>query len=292
MNKIVQTLSISLLLSVQALTLGCSSSSNSIEQLVLAEPLTVNYKHEVAIARLTEVILRAKVTDGERAQFYYDRGVIYDSVGLSSLARLDFTLALRLKPDLVNAYNFLGIQFTQRQEFIQAYESFDSAIELSPGHEYAYLNRGIALYYGGRAELALADLTYFHKNKTSDPYRALWMYFSEKNINEEQAKLHLKETLARVKDTEWAKNIMLLYVGELSESALLADMTVGIDSNKKLAERLCEVYFYLGKYNQYQGNIKVAENYFKLSLATNVYEFVEHRYARLELDLMASISAH
>jgi lipoprotein NlpI len=29
-----------------------------------------------------------------------------------------------------------------------------------------------------------------------------------------------------------------------------------------------------------------AANFFKLSLSTNVYEFVEHRYARLELDLM------
>ena len=74
MIKIVKTLSISLLLSVQALTLGCTSTSNPIEQITLAEPLTANYKHEVAIARLTEVILRAKVTDGERAQFYYDVG--------------------------------------------------------------------------------------------------------------------------------------------------------------------------------------------------------------------------
>jgi lipoprotein NlpI len=42
----------------------------------------------------------------------------------------------------------------------------------------------------------------------------------------------------------------------------------------------------LGKFNQRLGQNASAANYFKLALATNVYEFVEHRYAKLELDLM------
>ena len=32
------------------------------------------------------------------------------------------------------------------QQYEQAYEFFDSALELNEQHEYAYLNRGIALY--------------------------------------------------------------------------------------------------------------------------------------------------
>ena len=32
-------------------------------------------------------------------------------------------------------------------------------------------------------------------------------------------------------------------------------------------------------------------DYFKLALATNVHEFIEYKYARLELELMASESA-
>ncbi|MCJ8322018.1 MAG: lipoprotein NlpI, partial [Colwellia sp.] len=100
----------------------------TIIQLVIAEPMEVSYKSEIAIARLSEVILRAEVTEQQRAQLYYDRGVIYDSVGLRSLARLDFNRALRLKPDLVNAYNFIGIHYTQMQEFMQAYDAFDSAL--------------------------------------------------------------------------------------------------------------------------------------------------------------------
>jgi lipoprotein NlpI len=42
----------------------------------------------------------------------------------------------------------------------------------------------------------------------------------------------------------------------------------------------------LGKYHRSQNNLGVAANYFKLALSTNVFEYVEHRYARMELLLL------
>jgi lipoprotein NlpI len=270
---------------------GCASnqqdsSSAVMNQLIIAEPLAINYKSEIALARLTEVIHRAEITDVQRAELYYDRGVIYDSVGLRSLARLDFNRALRLKPDLVDAYNFLGIHYTQLQEFNQAYEAFDSALDLSPEHEYAYLNRGIALYYGGRAELSIVDFNEFHQNKKSDPYRILWLYLAEHEQDKVNAKIALKSYSNFVADNVWAKKIIQLYLGEISQQVFVSQLTLGVSSNKALSERLCEAYFYLGKYSQLQGKNTSAANFFKLALSTNVYEFVEHRYAKLELDLM------
>ena len=108
---------------------GCAGLDNNrgkntgIGQLIIAEPIAVNYKSEISILRLSDIILRADITDEQRAQLFYDRGVIYDSVGLRSLARLDFNRALKLKPNLVDAHNFMGIQFTQLQEFTQAFEA-------------------------------------------------------------------------------------------------------------------------------------------------------------------------
>jgi lipoprotein NlpI len=274
-----------------ALIQGCSSQlgrtqSASMPQLIIAEPLVVSYKSEIALARLTEVIMRADITDVQRAQFFYDRGVIYDSVGLKSLARLDFNRALRLKPDLVDAYNFLGIQYTQLQEFNQAYDAFDSALELEPKHEYAYLNRGIALYYGGRADLSLKDFTTFYNHQKNDPYRILWLYLAEAKLDQSAALTQLKQQLVLVDDNVWAKQIIQLYAGELSVDKFIRQLTHGIETNEKLTDRLCEAYFYLGKYYLFLNQASIAANYFKLSLSTNVYEFVEHRYARLELDLM------
>jgi lipoprotein NlpI len=281
----------SFIIGITLLAQGCASSGNSsntsaMSHLVIAEPLAISYKSEIAIARLSEIILRAEVTDQQRAQLYYDRGVRYDSVGLQSLARYDFTRALSLKPDLVDAYNFLGIHYTQIQEFIQAYDAFDSAIDLAPDHEYAYLNRGIALYYGGRPELAQQDFQRFHKNQQDDPYRVLWMYLAEQEIDAEKAKKALKTRAEQVSDQIWAKQVIHLYLNEIDQNTFIGQLTRNIKSNRALTDRLCEAYFYLGKYNQIQGNNSVAANFFKLALSTNVYEFVEHRYARLELNLM------
>ncbi len=300
MHSFIKTTLLTILLCSTLLTQGCATSQNVnsnnassalINNLVIAEPLAINFKSEIAIARLTEVINRAQITDEQRAQLFYDRGVLYDSVGLRSLARFDFSHALKLKPNLIDAYNFLGIHFTQLQEFSQAYEKFDSALELAPEHEYAYLNRGIALYYGSRPELASIDFQAFHQKQQDDPYRLLWLYLTEYEIDPLAAKYSLKQRAALVDDRIWAKQVINLYVGEITQAQLLKNLTKNIHSNKELTERLCEAYFYLGKYNQTLDNSTSAANFFKLALSTNVYEFVEHRYAKLELDLMRTKTA-
>jgi lipoprotein NlpI len=287
-------LMLAILFSITLLTQGCVSpnksnfgdNSVSLSQLVIAEPLPINFKSEIAIARLSEVINHVKITDEQKAQLYYDRGVLYDSVGLRSLARLDFSHALQLQPKLTDAYNFLGIHLTQLKEFSQAYEKFDSVLELSPEHEYAQLNRGIALYYGDRPELAAQDFNNFHYKQSDDPYRLLWLYLAEYEVDPLLAKTNLKQRATFVDEQTWAKQVIYLFLGDISQKEFVSELTVNINSNKALTDRLCEAYFYLGKYSQHKRNFGAAANFFKLSLSTNVYEFVEHRYARLELDLM------
>lgn len=278
------------------ITQGCAalggsnitSDSAAMNQLVIAEPLAVNLKSEIAIARLTEVLNHVQITNEQKAQLHYDRGVLFDSVGLRALARIDFSQALKLNASLTDAYNFLGIHYTQLSEFAQAYDSFDSVLELEPSHEYAHLNRGIALYYGDRPMLAAQDFNDFHHQQSDDPYRLLWLYLAEHEVNSVLAKEKLKERASQVNDRTWAKQVIYLYLGEISQETFIHNLTNNIQSNKALTDRLCEAYFYLGKYNQILGSHGAAVNFFKLSLSTNVYEFVEHRYARLELDLMRS----
>lgn len=288
MQSKIQLLIVTLFLSIQgcASLTSSSNSTNIINQLIIAEPVAVSYKSEVAILRLSEIIQRAEITDEQRAQMLYARGVRYDGVGLRSLARLDFNHALKLKPSLADAHNFIGIQFTQVQEFNLAYEAFDSTLDLKPEHEYALLNRGIALYYGGRPNLALDDFKTYHQNELNDSYRLLWIYLAESQIDSILALSNLEKNAEKVNDNMWAKSIIHLYLGKQSQQEFIGALTNNITTNKELGERLCEAYFYLGKYNQLLNNNHAAANFFKLALSTNVFEFVEHRYAKLELDLM------
>lgn len=63
----------------------------------------------------------------QRAELFYERGVMFDRVGLRTMARIDFSRALRERPDFAEAYNFIGVYLTQQQNFDEAYEASDSA---------------------------------------------------------------------------------------------------------------------------------------------------------------------
>ncbi|QTH72105.1 lipoprotein NlpI [Pseudoalteromonas xiamenensis] len=273
---------------------GCQSTSTPQAQPVLnvpfGIPLIADYRNEIAIARFSELLARTELPADQQAQLLYDRGVLYDSLGLTTLARIDFNRAVKMKPDLAEVYNFLGIHHTLLQQYEQAYEMFDAVIELNNKHDFAYLNRGIALYYGERADLAEKDFSTFLARAPKDPYRALWLYLAQSHLDDAAAAATLRENRAGLDNASWAVQIVDLYLGNLSESDFLSNLSAGIDSQQAYAERLCEAYFYLAKLYQARGEKGVAADFFKLALATNVYEFVEHKYARLELDLMRGMS--
>ncbi|MDF2180221.1 lipoprotein NlpI [Aliiglaciecola sp. CAU 1673] len=285
-------LKLSLVPLLALLASGCSTLPDNqygqaqMGNLILVEPLAANMRSQMALARYNQILGQVEMSDGQRAELLYQRGMLYDSVGLSGLAQFDFSTALKLKPNMAEAYNFIGIHHTQNMEFIQAYEAFDATLEIDPNHEFAFLNRGIALYYGGRPELAIDDLNRFYAKDETDPYRVLWTYIAEYEVSDAQAQSNLRQSRSKLSDRNWATLLVDFYLGDLSEQQLLASLLLDVRNQQELANRLCEAYFYLGKYYGERGNRGKASNYFKLALSTNVYEFVEHRYARLELDLL------
>jgi len=255
-----------------------------VENLLEPEPIAAPFRTEIAIARISEMLQSAKLSDTERGRLHYDRGVMYDSVGLSALARYDFMRAIRLQPDMADAYNFMGIQHTLSGDFEMAYDAFDSALELDPKYQYAYLNRGIALLYDGKIALAISDFQQFRALKPDDPYRTLWLFLAQVEQSESEALAALVEHQSVLDKKAWSSQIVAFYLGQISEAELLKIASTDPADPRQLAEQLCEVYFYLARWHSLKGNPTQAALYYKKSLATNVYEFVEHRYARTELN--------
>lgn len=269
-----------------ASSVGSNSAAKQMGNLLLAEPAPVNARIQLAIARYNQILAQAPLKDEERAELLYQRGMLYDQAGLPGLALYDFNSAIKLKPNMAEAYNSRGIHFTQQMEFIQAYEQFDSTLDINPEYDFAFLNRGIALYYGGRPDLAVTDLGTFYAKDESDPYRALWSYIALSAVDVERAQAELRSNLGKLDKDNWATKIVELYLEDIGEAELLNALVVGVENQQQLTDRLCEAYFYLGKYHNAKGKNGIASNYFKLALSTNVYDYVEHRYARLELDIM------
>ena len=265
---------------------GCantSTPSHVTSEYMMAIPRQAGIEHQAAIARLTEEINLAADNPQQLAQYYYDRGIRYDALGLNALAHFDFNRALRLKADFADAYNFIGIHYTQGEQFADAFESFSSALELNPEHHYALLNRGIARYYAGREQLAAEDFQRYYSFQQQDPYRVLWLYLAEWKSDPKLAATHLAAHRDRLNQKEWATAIVDLYLQRINLDEFLKTIPVGLVSEDAYAERLCEAYFYLGKLAEAHQQHHQARRFFKLALATNVYDFVEHRYALLEL---------
>ncbi|WP_051326900.1 MULTISPECIES: lipoprotein NlpI [Aliagarivorans] len=263
---------------------GCTlTGQEESPPVVLATPLQVNQQSEVALARLGQMLNSGEYDQEETAQLYYERALVFDRVGLRSLARLDFNRALQLKPDFAEVYNFLGVYFILQEDFESAFESFDSAIELYPDYGFAYFYRSVALSYAMKPQLALTDIDTYAEQDLGDPYRVLWRYLIHRDVDDAAALEQLQSSLRAFQTDDWGWQIVAMYAGELTQTEFLELAAMMGGDNRQLAERLCEAYFYLAKQAQRAQQYDLAASYFKLSLANNVFDFVEHRLALLEL---------
>ncbi|MBD2809829.1 lipoprotein NlpI [Xenorhabdus sp. Vera] len=267
------------------LLMGCSSTGWRKNE-VIAIPLQPTLQQEVILARMEQILASRSLTEDEYAQLLYERGVLYDSLGLRALAQNDFSVALSIRPDIPEIFNYLGIYFTQAGNFDSAYEAFDSVLELDPTYNYARMNRGIALYYGGRYRLAQDDLQAFYQDDPNDPFRSLWLYLVEAKIDPKVAMTNLSNCFDKANRGLWGWNIVEFYLGKISEKTLMERLQQNSADNTSLAEHLSETDFYLGKYYLSLGDEDSAAALFKLTVANNVHNFVEHRYALLELALL------
>lgn len=264
---------------------GCVNNDWRKEQ-ILAIPVQATLQQEVILARIEQIFLTRILTDDERSRLLYERGVLYDSLGLRALAQNDFSQALTIRPDMPEIFNYLGVYLTQAGDFNAAYEAFDSVLELDPNYNYAHLNRGISLYYGGRFLLAQDDLKKFYQDDPNDPFRLLWLYLVERETNAKAAKIALKQRYEKSNREQWGWNIIEFYLGKISIKTLMKHLVVDTVDNTSLAERLSEANFYLGKHYLSLGDKETASALFKLTVANNIHNFVEHRFALLELALL------
>ncbi|WP_101774529.1 lipoprotein NlpI [Pasteurella oralis] len=255
------------------------------DKLLLAEQNPNNHlEHEIMVAKISQLLLIKGLKKEERAILYFERGVLYDSLGLWGLARYDFDQALTLYPKLVAAFNYLGLYLLLEQEYSASLDVFNILFELDPNYEYAFFNRGLNFHYVARYELAQRDFLQFYQADKSDPYRTLWLYLNELKLNPQEAKQNLAQRADLLSDEYWGTHLVQYYLGKLSVKELFIQAQQFAEANRaKYAEILTETYFYLAKLKLNSGQFNEAETLFKLALANQVYNFVEYRFAMFEL---------
>ena len=290
-DKIIKITLLASLLTLSA----CSSlqsntpSDRDITIFPVATAIRISYQDEVTLLKLNQLILTQKqLTATQKAELFYRRGLIYDRMGLLGHAQLNYREAVDADPSYGPAYNGIGVYWLSAQKYDQAFEAFDSAIELNGAETFSFLHRAVGLSQIGKYDLASRDIEQFYKMSPNDPYRIIWRYLINSHLDNEKALLDLKSLTkpTNTQDKRFAWHIVAFLAGDLSEGELLQLTNKNVSSNRKHAERLAEVYFYLGYWHREQGELSKAIYYYQMTTGTNVQEFIEYKYAYMELALI------
>jgi len=91
------------------------------------------------------------------AEAYNNRGKAYDDLGQHEQAITDYNEAVRLKPDLADAYYNRGKAYGDLGQHEQAITDYNEAIRLKPDYAQAYNNRGVAYFMQGNYEIGCPD---------------------------------------------------------------------------------------------------------------------------------------
>jgi lipoprotein NlpI len=91
------------------------------------------------------------------AEAFNNRGVTYDYKGDYERAIQDYNQVIRLRPDDAAAFNNRGLVYHEKGEYDRAIQDFDQAIRLKPGYAEAFESRGSAYLARGDYDRAIQD---------------------------------------------------------------------------------------------------------------------------------------
>ncbi|MDI6741254.1 MAG: tetratricopeptide repeat protein [Smithella sp.] len=91
------------------------------------------------------------------AEAYNNRGNAYGDMKDYQRALEDYDEAIRLKPDYAHSYYNRGLTYYEMGNHLQAIEDFNEIIRLTPEAVNAYHNRGVSYFANGNKEFGCSD---------------------------------------------------------------------------------------------------------------------------------------
>ena len=225
------------------------------------------------------------------ATAYHHRGDAWDRKGNDDRAIEDYNKAIELDHSYSEAYNNRGNAWKNKGEYGYAIRDYNKAIELSPQLALAYSNRGNAFYFQGKFREAIPDyLKAIENNYKPKDYPHLRLLLASKKVSEENYEKYRKEFGDYVfsqKSHEWIREISIYYLGGHKSEWHIINHIQQEEDEKKVKERLCEAYYYLGEYRLMKGDRKGAEEFFRKSIETHIHYFAEYHSSKALLKLVA-----
>ncbi len=209
----------------------------------------------------------------------HTRGIAYYSEGDRDRDRAVCaieTIQLDSK-DLDDAHDH-GTKDQAKSDLNQIIGYYNAAIKRDPKDDDAYFHRGIANFYKGFLQLALADLSQASKLDPEYAYYALWLDIFNKRG---KGASRLPQAIAHINMIKWPAPVIRLFLGQTTPVAVFAAADDADADIKK--SQVCEANFYIGELALQQGVKEESARLFQLAVADCPREFVEGPAAYAEL---------
>jgi len=122
----------------------------------------------IAVRSCDDALSDDRLSRHDRAATYVNRGILHLRRHSSDDAAADFSSAVRIQPDLAEAYTNRGNLLLQRGQYTEAKEAYDQALERSPADPAkSYYGRAIANEELGDVRAAYED---YRQASHLDPY--------------------------------------------------------------------------------------------------------------------------
>jgi tetratricopeptide (TPR) repeat protein len=109
------------------------------------------------LVRIQSLIDEDGQTPEQKAELFFEQGLLHDSAEEYAKARSSYDKALEFKPDYHAAWKNRGNALYNLGRLEDAIASYDKALEIKPDYHEAWNNRGIALGNLGRLKEAIAS---------------------------------------------------------------------------------------------------------------------------------------
>lgn len=112
-----------------------------------------------AIRLYTLVIQSGQLSGENLAKVYTNRAIVYHNIDQPDPALADYTQAIQIKADFVDAWVGRCGVYSRKQLYDKAIADCDRGAALNPSYFLAYYNRGVALYHKNLVDRSIADFT-------------------------------------------------------------------------------------------------------------------------------------
>lgn len=151
----------------------------------------------------------------------------------------------------------------------------------------AFGDRGYLYGEIGDYDRAVADYSRAVELDPDDEYSRIWLLLTLRRVPEALATGYREDFRAHLRTGSLPKFIrtvskFLLGMDGVTEKGVLEEARRG-KNDQEIRDRLCEAYFYLGKERAVKGDRMGAEEFFRKTVETAVYDFDEYQAAKAEL---------